>query len=469
VPIEAVLPSVAMPMFPTKPEVAPIKPKPAAPTKAVAPSDTAPTVPVKPGVMPKLSFKPSRKPSSRNQTRPSSAPSCSFITETMYLESPHSVTFSDNFLEVEFSSEGQLTAFQIDNYNYSFIDTCSLYGYVGGEWSFLTGKFVNDNKFVYFPPATFQKYRLTFQKIYPSQLLKDNIKFLMLYTAQCDKEKSYKFFTNDELKGIVLRYTDAKLKKQVIQDYGVMNCWDVSKVTDMSGLFSNIISFDEDISCWDTSKVRNMSKMFANATSFNRDLGRWNVSEVEDFREMFSNAMSFQKPLSGWNVFKAKSMAKMFYNASMFNQDCCSWYNKISAHTMLSDIFGFSSCIDKSEPNITSKTSFCTECSCCGKACFYPVARCEVGYTCDEISSKCRKPIYNETCRVPRGDSYGCKNGYMCLISNGSKTDAKSPYKCNNPTINNFCVEEIGCSEGYRCSNSICQVSTYGQILIIYR
>jgi hypothetical protein len=136
-------------------------------------------------------------------------------------------------------------------------------------------------------------------------------------------------------------------------------------------------------------------------------------------------------------------MTKMFYSASMINQNLCSWYNKKSAHTLLSDILGVSSCIDKSEANITSKTSFCTECSCCGGACFYPVGRCEDGYTCDEISSSCCKPINNETCRLPSGDSYGCQTGYICSISNVSGIDAKNPYRCTKPTINNFCVQGI--------------------------
>jgi hypothetical protein len=470
-PIKAVEPSGAAPTVPGTPGIVPIKPVPVVPIKAIKPSGAAPTVPVKPGAVPKLSIKPNprpshltsalptRKPSSRNQTRASSAPSCSFITETIYLETSYSVTFSDNFLEVEFSSVDQLTAFQIVNYNDSFIDACYLYGYVGGEWSFLTSKLVNDNKLVYFPPAAFQRYRLTFQKIYPSKMVKDNIRFLRLYTAQCDKENSFQFFTKDELQGIVLRYTDVELKKQVIKDYGVMNCWDVSKVTDMSGLFSNIIPFDEDISCWDTSKVRNMSKMFFNAQSFNHDLGRWNVSEVGDFSEMFTNAKTFHKPLSRWAFYKVKSMVKMFYNAATFNQDLCSWYNKISIYTLSSNIFGLSSCIDKSEPNITSKTSFCTECSCCGGACFYPVGRCEDGYTCDKTSSSCRKPINNETCRLPRGDSYGCKNGYTCSISYGSGIEDENPYRCTNPTINSSCVEEIGCIDGLQCSGKVCKVS----------
>ena len=62
----------------------------------------------------------------------------------------------------------------------------------------LTRKIVNDSKLVYFPPATFQRYRLTFQKIDPSRLQKDNIRFVRLCTDQCNKDMNYQFFTKDE-------------------------------------------------------------------------------------------------------------------------------------------------------------------------------------------------------------------------------------------------------------------------------
>ena len=57
------------------------------------------------------------------------------------------------------------------------------------------------------------------------------------------------------------------------QTYGwPMNSWCVGNVTDMSYLFYEMDTFNEDISGWDTSNVRDMYGMFANATSFNGDL-----------------------------------------------------------------------------------------------------------------------------------------------------------------------------------------------------
>ena len=51
-----------------------------------------------------------------------------------------------------------------------------------------------------------------------------------------------------------------------------MNTWDVSKVTDMSGLFWGHENFDENISNWDVSNVTNMNSMFIGC--FNKDLER---------------------------------------------------------------------------------------------------------------------------------------------------------------------------------------------------
>eukprot|EP00964_Phaeocystis_antarctica_P085646 scaffold54135_cov48-Phaeocystis_antarctica.AAC.1 len=44
--------------------------------------------------------------------------------------------------------------------------------------------------------------------------------------------------------------------------YGPVADWDVSGVSEMSGLFQNLKNFDADISSWDTSSVSDMSYMF---------------------------------------------------------------------------------------------------------------------------------------------------------------------------------------------------------------
>ena len=45
-------------------------------------------------------------------------------------------------------------------------------------------------------------------------------------------------------------------------EYGPIDNWDVSGVTDMSGLFYKLRNFNADISSWNTSGVTSMSSMF---------------------------------------------------------------------------------------------------------------------------------------------------------------------------------------------------------------
>jgi len=66
--------------------------------------------------------------------------------------------------------------------------------------------------------------------------------------------------------------------------------WDVSGVTDMSHLFDDADSFNQDIGNWDVSGVTDMSYMFVDASSFNQDIGNWDVSGVTDMNVMFSYA-----------------------------------------------------------------------------------------------------------------------------------------------------------------------------------
>ena len=86
--------------------------------------------------------------------------------------------------------------------------------------------------------------------------------------------------------------------------YGQIGTWDVSKITDMSNLFSyNCVDFNEDISNWDVSNVTNMHGMFMYAHKFNGMLVNWNVSKVTDMSFMFYDALEFNQDINYSSLF----------------------------------------------------------------------------------------------------------------------------------------------------------------------
>ncbi|MBN1499781.1 MAG: BspA family leucine-rich repeat surface protein [Spirochaetes bacterium] len=116
-----------------------------------------------------------------------------------------------------------------------------------------------------------------------------------------------------------------------------MNKWNVSRVTDMSEMFWNAYSFNQNIGDWDVSNVTGMMLMFYNAYSFNQNIGRWNVSNVTDMQLMFSNAYVFNQNIGNWNVSKVILTRFMFDNAYAFNQDIGRW--DVSSATNMGGMF----------------------------------------------------------------------------------------------------------------------------------
>lgn len=114
--------------------------------------------------------------------------------------------------------------------------------------------------------------------------------------------------------------------------------WDVSNVTDMRYMFSKAFKFNQDISAWDVSNVTNMQSIFGNASKFNQDIGSWDVSHVSNMRYMFWAAKSYNQDISAWNVSNVTDMRYMFYQAPIFNKDISLW--DVSHVTNMSVMFG---------------------------------------------------------------------------------------------------------------------------------
>ena len=102
--------------------------------------------------------------------------------------------------------------------------------------------------------------------------------------------------TDKTIRHLVQRWCGGFFTEDKWQKFGHISNWDVSQVTDMSGLFRNF-------------------------TTFNESLASWNVGQVTDMRWMFCYAQSFNQPLSSWNVGQATDMGWMFSGATVFKQD----------------------------------------------------------------------------------------------------------------------------------------------------
>ena len=139
--------------------------------------------------------------------------------------------------------------------------------------------------------------------------------------------------------------------------------WNVSNVTNMGYLFSGATSFNQDISNWDISNLSyseymtGIAGMFYNAVSFNQDIGNWDVSNITNMSEMFYGAISFNQNIGNWDVSNVTNMSKMFSGAKSFNQDIGNW--NIMNVINMSEMFGYTSSYneDTSDWNI-SNTSF---------------------------------------------------------------------------------------------------------------
>ena len=107
---------------------------------------------------------------------------------------------------------------------------------------------------------------------------------------------------------------------EIGKEYLVMN--------DTSSFKSNIDQYlndNGDLSRVVTTHINNMSSLFLNATSFNQDIGKWDVSNVTTIAAMFLNAHLFDQYIGDWDVSNVQNMGGTFECASSFNQDIGNW------------------------------------------------------------------------------------------------------------------------------------------------
>ena len=125
--------------------------------------------------------------------------------------------------------------------------------------------------------------------------------------------------------------------------------WDVSRVTNMVGLFQNKSTFNESLENWNVSNVTAMNSMFSGATNFNQPLEKWNVSNVKIMDYLFKGATNFNQPLNNWNVSNVVYMSSMFEEATNFNQPLDKWNTYIVTYmgSMFNEATNFNQPLDK--------------------------------------------------------------------------------------------------------------------------
>ena len=86
------------------------------------------------------------------------------------------------------------------------------------------------------------------------------------------------------------------------EDFSGIEKWDISKVTDMSGMFLQCTAFNQPLDNWDVSSVKNMNSMFYGCENFNQDISSWDVANVKDMCWMFAWCKKFNQSLNAWSV-----------------------------------------------------------------------------------------------------------------------------------------------------------------------
>lgn len=113
---------------------------------------------------------------------------------------------------------------------------------------------------------------------------------------------------------------------EVFEGTGIVNLFNTTDCTKMSGTFRNTLKFKGYIKGWDTQNVTDMSSMFE-GSNFNQSIADWNVDNVVTTANMFKDTTEFNQWIAPWFEGDTKQIQDMsgMFEGSIFNSKLAGW------------------------------------------------------------------------------------------------------------------------------------------------
>eukprot|EP00913_Durusdinium_trenchii_P003102 g2866.t1 len=118
------------------------------------------------------------------------------------------------------------------------------------------------------------------------------------------------FRDRSELRAAVLQWESPEGREQLRADAGPISTWEVSAVTNMSGLFQEM----------GLPEVWTMSSMFSFTRSFNQPIEHLDTSSLQQADSIFAFARKFNQPVGSWDISKVSDPASVFWNADSMSR-----------------------------------------------------------------------------------------------------------------------------------------------------
>jgi surface protein len=121
----------------------------------------------------------------------------------------------------------------------------------------------------------------------------------------------------------------------------------------MNSMFRNADAFNQNLSSWDVSKVTNMGGMFQDNGAFNNsgsaDINNWRPISCSNFSSMFYNASTFNQPIGNWPISASNIGMGYMFSTSPFNQNIGAW--DVSKVTAMNNMFQSTATFNNSGSN----------------------------------------------------------------------------------------------------------------------